>query len=215
MKKLCKFLLYCLTGIMIISGCASTSKLKDVSGPTERLEHKGTAYGVAEPDWVAVVIQNETNQTVLKKALGINKHIFVLTGRGKNLDFLQKWVDQEVQVNVAKSINTIIADLTETEIEGDSGNIEKRFDEKSTNAVIEMIAGLNKETDWWSKTRSHPDKKTDYTEQYNYTAVYSLDEKLWDKQINEAMKNKVDKETRIKLIEQLREYYSLIDLGEN
>ena len=67
------------------------------------------------------------------------------------------------------------------------------------------LSGLNKETDWWSKTRSRVDKKSDYVEQYNYMVVYSLDEDLYQKQIKNAYKDLND-ETTQKLVEYLMNY---------
>ena len=69
-----------------------------------------------------------------------------------------------------------------------------------------ILSGLNKETDWWSRTRTRLDKKSEYTEQYNYMVVYSLDEKLYENQIKEAYKDLNDEKITQELVEYLKNY---------
>lgn len=190
--------------LVVITGCGSTPKVKDVSGTTEILEHKGTRWGVAQPSWVTTVMTTP-NQKTLSKELGIDKHIWVLESSGENLDFLQNWVDQvDARAEIAASIKQGIADFVKADMKGESKeSVDKELERYSARAAMINLSGLNKEIEWWTKTRSRLDKKSDYEIQYNYLVVYSLDEKLYEKQIMEAFKDLGDEERTQKLFEKL------------
>ncbi len=206
MKKVCCFFAICIAGFLALSGCKSTPKVKDVSETPERLEHKGTSWGVEMPEWVTTVLSTP-NQKTLAKALGIDKHIWVVTKSGKNLDFLQTWVDQvDARAEIAASIKQGVADFVGArEIGEDSEIVEKDIERYSSRAEMVKLSGLNKETDWWTKTRKRLDKKSDYTEQYDYMVIYSIDEKLYENQIKEAYKD-FDDEIIQELVEYLKDY---------
>ena len=76
-KNVCFFAVVVVCGLAFV-GCASKPKITDVSGPVEILEHKGTAWGIPQPEWVGEV-QGTSNQKTLQKALGIDKHIWIST----------------------------------------------------------------------------------------------------------------------------------------
>lgn len=207
MKKICWFFAISLAGIIAISGCKSTPKIKNISGDTEELEHKGTHFGVAKPEWVNTVLSTP-NQKTLSKELGIDKHIWVVSKSGKDLDFLQTWVDQvDARAEIAASIKQGVADFVGAKEIGEDGEIvDKDIERYSARAEMIMLSGLNKETDWWSKTRTRLDKKSDYIEQYNYMVIYSLDEKLYENQIKEAYKDLYDEKLTQELVEYLKNY---------
>lgn len=186
MKKVCYFFAICLTSILAIS-CTSTPKVRDVSGNVEILEHRGSAWGVPIPEWVPKAM-GTTNQAELKKVLGIDKHIWVFDNQGKNLDFLQNWVDQvNARAEIAASIEQGVGDSVKAQLHGKSDeDVKKSLDRYSERAEMVMIAGLNKETEWWSRTRTRLDKKSDYEIKYQYFVVYSLDEQLYKEQIEKA-----------------------------
>lgn len=187
--------------LFVIGGCASTPKIKDVSGTVEILEHKGTRWGVAQPEWVGTVLST-SNQKTLSKALGIDKHIWVLTSSGENLDFLQNWVDQiDARAEIASSIKQGISDYVNAQLQGNSDEeVNKELERYSKRATMINLAGLNKETEWWTKTRIRLDKNSDYITTYNYMVVYSLDEKLYQKQIKQVLEdlNNFDNEENTK-----------------
>lgn len=187
MKKVCCFFAICIVGILALSGCKSTPKVKDISGNVEILEHRGSAWGVAQPDWVSKAMTT-SNQAELKKALGIDKHIWVFDNQGKNLEYLQNWVDQvNARAEIAASIKQGVADSVTAQLKGKSEeDVKTAIERYSKRAEMVMIAGLNKETEWWSRTRTRLDKKSDYEIKYQYFVVYSLDEQLYKEQIERA-----------------------------
>lgn len=206
MKKTIYFFAIVLVSIFTLFGCSSTPKVKNVSGTTEVLEHKGTRWGVPQPSWVSVVLSTP-NQKTLSKELGIDKHIWVLERSGENLDFLQNWVDQvDARAEIAASLKQAVGDTVRASLKAESPEaVEKELERYSSRAALISLAGLNKETEWWTRTRTRLDKKSDYEIQYNYLVIYSLDEKLYQKQIQEAFKDLGDEERAKLVIEKINE----------
>lgn len=191
MKKIAFVL--CVSAALVCFGCASTpkSKLKDATGKVEVIEHKGTVWGAEQPGWVLTVIEKSSDQKSLGKALGLSgKHVWVLTKKGKNLDFLKTWTDQvDARADIAASINQSVIDFvkgqefgSEEEMNQVIEHISGRFSEASLN-------GLVRETDWWSKTRQLAEGSEDYVTQYNYMVIYSMDDELFEKHIKDAYKD--------------------------
>ena len=184
-----------------LAACLSTfelsakgrTKAKEVSGPTEIIEHKGTAFGVAQPDWVGVVL-GTPNQKTLSKALGINKHIWVVSKSGPNLDFVKTWADQvDARAEIGASIKQGISDFVGGRAQGDKSDVEETVERYSARASAVSVAGLNKEADWWVLGRTKLQKKNDAEPKYTYIVVYSMDEDMYSKHIKEAFNGENDK----------------------
>lgn len=210
MKKINCFFAICLVGVYSFISCASAPKVKDISGPTEIIEHKGTAWGVAQPEWVSTVLST-SNQKALSKALGIDKHIWVVTKSGKNLDFVKNWADQvDARSEIASSINQGISDFVGARITGDDNDVEETVERYSARASAISVSGLNKETDWWVLAISRDAKSKDEDPKYTYMVVYSLDEDLYRKQIKKAFETE-DSEVVDELIDYLMNYTMVVE----
>lgn len=183
MKKLIGLLMLLLT-LAILAGCTSTPKVKKMYGEVQVLEHKGSRFGLAQPEWVSIVLDSP-NQKTLSKALGIDKHIWVISKTGSNLDFLQQFTDQiDARSEIAASIKQGISDYVGAKMEGESeDSVEKTIARYSERAAMITLTGLNKETEYWTKTRSQLEKNAEPIIEYNYMVIYSLDEKLYQDQI--------------------------------
>ena len=193
MKKISCFFVICLVGAISLTSCASAPKVKDISGPTEIIEHKGTAFGVAQPEWVGTVLATP-NQKTLSKALGIDKHIWVVSKSGENLDFIKTWADQvDARAEIGASIKQGISDFVGAHADGDDSDIEETVKRYSARASTVMVSGLNKETDWWVLGRTRLQKKNEIESKYTYLVVYSMDEDLYQKQIKNAFKGEDEK----------------------
>ena len=193
MKKISSFFVICLVGAISLTSCASAPKVKDVSGPTEIIEHKGTAFGVAQPEWVGTVLATP-NQKTLSKALGIDKHIWVVSKSGENLDFIKTWADQvDARAEIGASIKQGISDFVGAHLVGDDGDVEETVERYSARASAITVSGLNKEADWWFRGITKADKKAGREPKYTYLVVYSLDEDLYQKQIKKAFNGEDDK----------------------
>ena len=193
MKKISSFFVICLVGAISLTSCASAPKVKDISGPTEIIEHKGTAFGVAQPEWVGTVLATP-NQKTLSKALGIDKHIWVVSKSGENLDFIKTWADQvDARAEIGASIKQGISDFVGAHADGDDSDIEETVKRYSARASTVMVSGLNKETDWWVLGRTRHQKKNEVESKYTYLVVYSMDEDLYQRQIKNAFKGEDEK----------------------
>lgn len=193
MKKISCFFVICLVGAISLTSCASAPKVKDISGPTEIIEHKGTAFGIAQPEWVGTVLATP-NQKTLSKALGIDKHIWVVSKSGENLDFIKTWADQvDARAEIGASIKQGISDFVGAHADGDDSDIEETVKRYSARASTVMVSGLNKETDWWVLGRTRLQKKNEVESKYTYLVVYSMDEDLYQKQIKNAFKGEDEK----------------------
>ena len=192
MKKNVIFFAICMVGAFSLSACASAPKVKDISGPTEIIEHKGTVFGVAQPDWVSMVLITP-NQKQLQKSLGIKKHVWVVTKSGPDLDFIKTWADQvEARAEIGASIKQGIADFVGSRMTGDTGAVEEVIERYSARASAISVSGLNKETDWWVKGISKSDKKNELEPKYTYIVVFSIDEDFYTKQIKKAFADEND-----------------------
>ena len=221
MKKISTLILSATAAALLLS-CGSTPKPKvedkSLTIPTEILEHKGSAWGVAQPEWVGTVLTTP-NQKTLKKALGLtDKKIWVLTKNGSNLDFLQTWVDQvDARAEIAASIKQTIGDRIKASMSGTSADsdIEKTIDRESERLAVTSVAGLEKETDWWTRNRRLKDdvkkgeSSDDYVTQYSYMVVYAMDEDLFMKQLENGFKNIKDIDVSDEIQESIKQ--SLID----
>lgn len=212
--KTTKIAMIVLVGTILLASCASTpktkSKAKDISPTVEIVEHKGTAWGIDQPSWVAEVI-GTVNQKSLCKALGLtDKKIWVLTRSGEELEFLQNWVDQvDARSEIAAAINQRIEDTVIAELRGSDSKIDsKELERISKRAANVNTAGLEKETDWWTKTRQVNVDDSEYTYQYNYLVIYSMNEDVFRKQLNislENIKNEVSEDLIRKITEEVME----------
>ena len=209
MKKIWRVLALGFAAAFALGSCASAPKTKEISGTTEILEHKGTVFGVAQPEWVGTVLATPDQKT-LSKALGINKHIWVVTKSGESLDFVKTWADQvDARAEIGASIKQGISDFVGAKMEGEASGVEETIERYSARASTIKISGLNKETDWWVRGYTQLDKKEGNEPKYTYMVIYSIDEDLYQKQIKEAFKGEDDA-----VIDELIDYlmkYTLVE----
>lgn len=190
-KKLSLLALGCAVAVLSVSCDSTRPVVSDASGKVEIIEHKGTAWGAAQPDWVMTVIEKSSDQKALGKALNIQgKKIWVLTKRGENLDFLKTWVDQvDARADIAASINQSVVDIVKGAEYGNKEEMNQDIEHVSGRFALTSLNGLVRETDWWSRTRQMPVGSDRYTEQYNYMVIYSMDESMFEKHIRDAYKD--------------------------
>lgn len=194
-----------MAALVLMAGCSGVPKVKDVSGPSEIIEHKGTIFGVAQPEWVSEVLE-APDQKSLKKALGIDRHIWVISKTGENLDFIKNWADQvDARAEISASIQQGVADFTGARMQGEDSDVEETIERYSARASNIIISGLNKETDWWVRGYTRIQKKNEQEALYTYIVVYSMDEDLYQKQIKKAFNGENDKITQ-ELVEYLMNY---------
>ena len=198
MKKIKIIALLCAASLLL-AGCSSTKvRTKDVSPKAEVIDHKGVSFGLEIPEWTQAVAAG--NKDAVKKTLGIDKNavVFLVYQQGDNLDFLQTWADQfGARDQVASAMETTISNVAKTQISGEaedgSSTTEQSLQKYSGQVTNITLNGLQKENDYWTKTRRLKDgvrkaeSADDYEYTINYVAVFWMDGKLFEQQLEAAL----------------------------
>ncbi|WP_156011535.1 hypothetical protein [Treponema sp. C6A8] len=165
------------------------------------VDYQGQALGSEIPAWVVAI--GEGSQKKVRKSLEIDKEdaIFILQNKGSDLDFLKAWTDQiDVRAEVASSIEQTVAQAVIAELDAkDADEQTKTRAAKiySTSMTNLTLNGLTKDSYYWIKTRTmKPGVKkitseADYTDEYTYYVVFTMNRNLYDAQLNAAIR-KVD-----------------------
>jgi len=213
MKKVIGFALCAILALTAI-GCATTSVkgsgikgegAKVKTGKRMIIDYQGATLGKEIPAWVEQLVEGQYSQKALSKVMPDleGKKVFVTIGRGDNLDFVRNWVDLvDVETEVASSLERVAGKAVEAEMKGKSAStgkeaspteIEKNLNMYRDSLVNVRFSGLERIASYWTETQVFEDKKVtdDY---FEYYAVWAMDEKLYDRQLNEAM-SKIDETT--------------------
>lgn len=200
MKKI-MIILAVLMAAVLLTSCTTTAD--DIEGTgvelsvnkPEIIDYKGQAFGSNIPGWV--LDASDGNNKAVAKALGLEgKKIWILQNDGKDLDMLKLWTDQiDGRSQIASGIEQTIADLITAEMnasEADEATKQQMVDEFSSRVTNLTLQGLEKETDYWTRTRTlktgvkKAQSDDDYIYKYTYLVVFCMDEDLYAKQIDEA-----------------------------
>lgn len=201
MKKI-MIILAVLMAAVLLTSCTTTAD--DIEGTgvelsvnkPEIIDYKGQAFGSNIPGWV--LDASDGNNKAVAKALGLDdKKVWILQNDGQDLDMLKLWTDQiDGRSQIASGIEQTIADLITAEMnatEADKATKQQMVDEFSSRVTNLTLQGLEKETDYWTKTRTLKTgvkaknaTEADYTYKYTYLVVFCMDEDLYAKQIDEA-----------------------------
>lgn len=200
-----------LFSILVLSGCATTTvagsgiKGKGASVKTGKrviVDYQGATLGKEIPEWVALLIEGQYSQKILSSKMPNleNKKVFVTMGRGNNLDFVQTWNDLvDIETEVAGTLERVAGKAVEAEMKGKTSASGKEIKESEMQRYIDMyraslvnvrISGLERVASYWIETQVFEGKNVseDY---YEYFSVWAMDEKLFERQLKEAM-SKVD-----------------------
>ncbi|MBQ8014509.1 MAG: hypothetical protein IJ257_09010 [Treponema sp.] len=210
MKKLHLFLLFGLISACFI-GCATTKtsgsgiKGKSASVNTGKrviVDYQGATLGKEVPEWVALLVEGQYSQKVLSLVMPDLEHkkVFVTMGRGDNLDFVQTWTDLvDIETEVGGTLERVAGKAVEAEMKGRAAASGKQVEPSEMERLVNMyraslvnvrFSGLERTASYWIETQVMDGKKVagDY---FEYYAVWKMDEKLFDKQLKEAM-TKID-----------------------
>ena len=165
------------------------------------IDYKGQAFGSDLPGWVLDAADGNTKN--VQKALKLtDSKVWILQNNGQDLDMLKLWTDQvDGRAQIASGMEQSVADLITAELEAteniDNAEKEKQVKEFSMRMSNITLNGLEKVSDYWTKTRTLKQGLTkaksdaDFEYKYTYLVVFSMDEKLYDKQLRAAM-NDID-----------------------
>lgn len=207
MKKLISIVLSA-AGLFALASCGSTKGIKGmkvVANRAELVDWQGASIGKDVPKWVECV--NDGNNKGVAKALGIDEKqemIFVLDGRGSDLDFVKIWVDNvDARREVSTSISQIVATTTTATLSGmqnvDGATKEKMYNDATQMASAIELNGLLKGASYWVKTRtlkvganSKRATDADYSVEYTYFVVFTINREIYEDQLNSALKTLED-----------------------
>ena len=207
MKKILNLVGTVLVLSMVFAGCKTTttagSGIKGKAAKmgkwtTKLVDYQGATFGKEIPEWVTLLSEGQYSSQVLSKSMpGIEgKKVFVTIGRGNNLEFVRNWtdlVDVEVQVGdtfqrvVTKGVQASMnAKASETGKVLTEAEVQKKLDMYKAAVSLVELTGLEKTASYWIEAVRYEGKKA-VNDYFEYYAVWTMDKKLFDKQIKAAM----------------------------
>ena len=209
MKKL-------ITGIvaataLLLVGCGTTKEVKGSgikgdapvvkTGKRVLVDYQGATLGAEIPEWVVKIASGDYSQSALSKVMPDlkDKKVFVTIGRGDNLDFVKQWTDLvDVETEVASSLERVAGKAVEATMNGQSNASGKTADPTELQRNIDMyrtslsnvrFSGLEKVAQYWTETQLLNEDKAVTSDYFEYYAVWTMDAKLFQQQLNKAMEN--------------------------
>lgn len=192
---------------LVMMGCATTSvkgsgmkgksaKVKSVK--REIVDYQGATLGKEIPEWVSLLVEGQYSQKVLSKAMPDleGKKVFVTVGRGDNLDFVKNWVDLvDVETEVAGTLERVAGKAVEAQMSGnakasgketDPTEVEKTLNMYRDSLVNVRLSGLERTASYWTETQVY-EKNNVVDDYFEYYAVWTMDEKIFERQLSAAM----------------------------
>ncbi len=194
--KLVKFLAVAATSLLAF-GCASTnSKPVVINAPIQvlRVDWQGAPTGRPIPSWVDEVVDG--NSASVAKALNIDtktNKVFVVSARGKNLEFLKTWTDNvEVVSEVTQTLSRVVSNDIRANSKGSEEDLKRDVDTGLKVCNLIHVSGLEKKNQYWIKTRTAkiPGAKAekDFDDPiFTYYVVYSMDLASYNDAVAKAM----------------------------
>ncbi|GHT61202.1 hypothetical protein FACS1894109_19580 [Spirochaetia bacterium] len=182
----------------IFLSCASNDGARaerielDSKGKAVTLEHKGTGLGVDKlPQWLAEYMDRGV-RGVEDLADYQGKYCIVAFEQGPELQAVLTWTNNfNAQQQIAQQISTSAASVfkaNESKVP-DGDDSQRKYSNAINTLVSASYSGARQEGDWWVKQRISEGKNNET--RYTAYVLYSIDRKVLDKQIADAIsKNK-------------------------
>lgn len=188
-----------LMAAFVLVSCTSTAADIEGTGVTlntnkaEIIDYKGQAFGSNIPGWV--LDASASNTKAVQKALGLDgQKVWILQNDGQDLDMLKLWTDQvDARTQITTEIEQTIGDKIKASMSGTEEDKEKALTELSTRTTNLTMNGLDKVTDYWTRTRTlkvgvkKAKSEKDYDYKYTYLVVFAMDEALYEEQVRKAL----------------------------
>lgn len=175
----------------------------------EIIDYKGQAFGSDIPGWVLDAADGNTKNVA--KALRLDgQKVWILQNDGTDLDMLKLWTDQiDGRSQIASTIEQTVGDLITAELNAKQASETektKAVDEFSTRMTNITLQGLEKVSDYWTKTRTlkvgvkKAKSDNDYVYKYTYLVVFAMDEDMYQSQIDAAFADVDDNDEQSALL---------------
>ena len=156
---------------MGFTGCKTTevagSGIKGKSATVKKVkrqivDYQGATLGSEIPQWVKLVSEGQYGQKVLSKAMPDleGKKVFVVTGRGDNLDFVKSWVNLvDVETEVSGALERVTGKVVTSKLEGAASAKGQEANQTEVDRAINdyrialqdvRIAGLERVAEYWT-----------------------------------------------------------------
>ena len=212
MKKL-SVLVAAVASALLLASCGSTKSVEASKYKGEEpdmkaskriiVDYQGAEFGSAIPQWVVDLSGGQYSESVLSRTMPDikGKKIFVTIANGDNLEFVRQWTDLvQVETEVASSLERVAAKAVEARMTGsgsqsgtevqDKQSIEQALNMYRTSLTSVRFSGLEKTAQYWTLSQKIDGKKQPVGDAYyTYYAVWTMDQKLFDAQLNTAIKN--------------------------
>lgn len=196
-------------GLCVLASCATTkttssnikggNKAKLGKKVYEMVDYQGASFGKAVPKWVELLSEGQYSQEVLSKEMpGLDgKKVFVVQGRGDNLDFVKSWVTLvDIETEVSGTMERVTGKAVTSQMEGTAHASGQNADPSEVNKVVNdfrmavqnvRITGLERIADYWAEIQVTENKEIvdDY---FEYYSVWVMDQKLFNSQLEQALK---------------------------
>ena len=211
-----KSFILALAALCFLSSCGTTkvtgSGIKGKAAKVQKnyvtiLDYQGASFGSEIPQWVVEIGNGNYSAEYLSPIMpGISgKKPFVVVARGDNLEFTKQWADLvDVENQVGDEMQRIVGKAVSASQKGRSkqtGDVkDATLLEQELNMYKQAVSavelnGLEKIASYWIQKEVKPSKSSKESKvYYEYYAVWGMNKKLNDIQIQNAM-NSVDDNT--------------------
>ena len=178
----------------------AAKKGKEAKQKIEIVNRPGIALGTEVPGWVVAVLEGDNKKIAKSLKFDLDEvQIFVFSNQGPDLEFLKTWTDQvDVQRQVANSFSVAVGQSANAVFQGASGDQNKKqmAIDQTVKALSAMeLNGLLKEAQYWMQFRKPKQgvkitKKStdaDYDFYYEYYVVFTMNRKVYEKQLAAAL----------------------------
>jgi hypothetical protein len=179
--------------VMVLTACATS----DGGGQADRItlsssvttrtvEHKGTGFGEDKlPQWISEYLDRGV-PGVESLADFKGKYCIIAEEQGPELQQLLTWVNNfNAQQQIGATINTRVISVFKANesLVPDNADSQRAYSNAINTLITATYTGARKESDWWLKQVISNKGEPDET-RYRAVALYSIDRKILDNQIN-------------------------------
>lgn len=208
MKK--SILILSVVTALVFAGCGTTKTVKGsgIKGNAAKvqksyvtiLDYQGASFGSEIPQWVVEIGNGNYSAEALSPILpGISgKKPFVVVARGDNLEYTRQWADLvDVENQVGDEMQRIVGKAVSAVQKGRAKQVGDTKDatilEQELNMYKQAVSavelnGLEKIASYWIQKEVKPSKNSKESKiYYEYYAVWGMNKKLYDIQIQSAL----------------------------
>lgn len=195
---------------LVFAGCGTTKTVKGsgIKGNAAKvqksyvtiLDYQGASFGSEIPQWVVEIGNgNYSAEALLPILPGISgKKPFVVVARGDNLEYTRQWADLvDVENQVGDEMQRIVGKAVSAVQKGRAKQVGDTKDatvlEQELNMYKQAVSavelnGLEKIASYWIQKEVKPSKNSKESKiYYEYYAVWGMNKKLYDIQIQSAL----------------------------